>query len=692
MKESTVSKFFKMSNSPTFLNPVVFSFGVLLLSVFATLPAAESIALKTGPHRDVAIEPLGEGVSEIVVSGVSPHFWTAPVPLDFDPDKHTVVAFEYFSPSGVESISVRYRQPDGSMTLGGSASLPLAETWQPFAIDFSKGEPAPPKGDAAMRFHFAINYNPKASFRIRKFEVRAPTSAEIAAAADRDALTARREADANVYLGYLRADHPNVITGVSIGAETIVVRGRATVAGLLREVPPHVASHGKSEVAAPAGVDPGDFEISLPRFDGEGKRDRALSRWRLEEESGGILSHARWPDRVEAGIAADLPRLSASHQKGLGGVPAIANGGHEIFDLGIGHATVNFIVSSLIAATPRPGFESFMFEGREWFFNAGYLRQTVTTVQHLCERDIIVSCILLVGNEAGHPMTHPEAERRGIYSMPNLARMEGAAHYLAALHLLGERFTRPASRVSNWIIHNEIDQAGVWTTMGDQPLARYLETYMRSARLVHHTMRLRDPHARVFVSLTHHWSQRSAGAGTYRVRDLVDLFAGMSRAEGDFEWGIAYHPYPRDLRNPDTWNDTEVTADFDTPYITPKNLEVLPAYLAQNHFLFQGKKPRTILFSEQGFNTPTLSEEDQRRQVAGLIYTFRKLKTLSTVEAYHLHRYQDMPDREGGLRLGIIDEHGGRKLGWGAYAAIGTEDEAPFAAIADEVMTGRKKQ
>ena len=116
----------------------------------------------------------------------------------------------------------------------------------------------------------------------------------------------------------------------------------------------------------------------------------------------------------------------------------------------------------------------------------------------------------------------------------------------------------------------------------------------------------------------------------------------------------------------------------------------MPAYLAQERFLFQGKNERAILFSEQGFNTPTLSEEDQRRQVAGLIYTFRKLKTLPTVEAYHLHRYQDMPDREGGLRLGIIDEHGNRKLGWEAYAAIGTDAEAPHAAIADDVIMARK--
>ena len=139
---------------------------------------------------------------------------------------------------------------------------------------------------------------------------------------------------------------------------------------------------------------------------------------------------------------------------------------------------------------------------------------------------------------------------------------------------------------------------------------------------------------------------------------------------------MAYHPYPQSLRNPDTWNDDDVTYDFDTPYITPKNIEVLPAYLGD----------RPILLSEQGFNTPTLSLEDQRRQVAGLMYLFRKLPNLPTIEAFHLHRYQDMPDREGGLRLGIIDENGNRKLAWDAYTAIGTDNQSEFGKVANELL------
>lgn len=648
--------------------------------------ASDGVTLRTGPHRDVKITPQAEGVTEVVANGPVPHFWTAPVDAAFDPAKHTVLAFEYFSPSGMESVHLRYRQSDGSMTYAGESPLPLAETWQPFAIDFSDVRPVAPKGDAAFRFHLAFAGKPGASLRIRNFEVRAPNRAELEAKTRREEVRRQREADAAVILSRLREPVSGGLSRIVVGKDTVRLSGDAGEGAALRERSLDEAFYRPAKMPAVMEGMTGKFEIELPRF--SGGRDRALSRWQLEGAGGKAVSGERWFDATDPGVAADLPRLTAPHQKGLGGIPPIPQPGHVLFELGIRHATINLVLSPMISSSPKPGFTAFKVDGREWYANEPFLRGLETTVRHLNKKEVLVSGILLVPNRAGQPMTHPEAEERGIYAMPNLETAEGAAHYRAVIHLLAERFTRPDCRIINWILHNEIDQAGVWTNMGDQPLARYLESYVRSMRIVYHTMRLRDPHARTFISLTHHWTKPSFGSGAYTVRPLLDLFAEMASAGGDFEWGVAYHPYPQDLRNPDTWKDPEVTDGFDTPYITPKNLEVLPAYLAQPRFLYQGTKPRAILFSEQGFNTPTLSEADQRRQVAGLIYTFRKLPRLPTVEAWHLHRYQDMPDGEGGLRLGLLDEHGQRKLGWHAYAAIGTDREGEFARIADEVVAG----
>ncbi|MDA7920990.1 DUF5722 domain-containing protein [Verrucomicrobiales bacterium] len=660
---------------------IKYLFSLFLLG--STYSVSAEIPLATGPFRGVEVKVVADGVKELTINEPSAHFWSGPVPSTYKPGTETVLSFEYFSPSGLKSLSLKYRQRDGSMTQSDAKELPLAESWQPFSLDLTQGSPAPPEGDPKMRFHFALKGNIGDALQIRNLKLRVPTEEEIRLAATRAERERAKDADAGAYLEYLRDWYPNIITSVVVSADRIHIAGEATESVSLVELQTHEASHLPVSTAPLASELKGAFQLSLARFSREGKVDRALARWRLDRPNGKPASLCRWADSLEEGIARDLPKLESTHQKGLGGIPDIRDPKHEIFELGIQHATINVVIDALISETKRAGMTPYQFEGKTYFINPKFLAGKISTLKHFSDNDVIVTCILLVGNRAGSLLTHPETETRGTFAMPNLATEDGGRLYRAAIHFLADKFSKPDHRVSNWVIHNEIDQAGTWTNMGDQPLARYLETYVRSMRTVYHSTRLFDPNARTFVSLTHHWAKPSLGKGAYTVKEMVELFTEMAKAEGDFEWGVAYHPYPRGLRDPDTWDDEDVTFDFDTPYITPKNMEVLPAFLAQDRFLFQGDHERAILFSEQGFNSPTLSEEDQKRQAAGLIYAFRKLPKLKTIEAYHLHRYQDMPTNEGGLRLGIIDENGNRKLGWEVYKAIGTDKESNYDALAE---------
>ncbi len=674
--------------------PPVLCFGLLLLGSAAV---AAEIELKHGPHRDLTIQALPDALLEISLGEGHPHFWTAVVGKDYNPKTQSVLALEYFAPSGLESVVLRYRTEGGDMAVAEARQVAFAETWQPLAFDLSQLEVPPAAGHPEMRFHFAFNGKPQTQLRLRNLRLRPPTAEEQRLTADREAIQAAREADAAAILANLRAEHPAVIETVHVGKQVITLTGHSPSTAKLIAIPPEAASHLADARAVEGGITPdaeGRFRVDVPRQPEGQPRDRALWRWRLADAEGRWLSATRWPTTYGPAVGRALPRLTAPHQKGIG-VPPLSSAEHEIFDLGIRHATVNIVVNALLRDKPAPDWQPWEFEGRTWFRNERALQAHDFTLRHLAAHEVIVSAILLISNGRaadGTPhsaLVHPEAEARGIYSIPNLAGEDGARFYRAALHLMAERWSRADGahgRVSNWILHNEVDQAATWTNMGAQPLARYLETYMRSARLTHHTARLFDPHARVFLSLTHHWAKKSSGSGTYIVREMLELFAEMARAEGDFEWGVAYHPYPRDLRNPDAWKDEGLSDDFDTPYITPRNIAVLPAFLDQPRFHFQDR-PRGILLSEQGFNTPTLSEADQRRQVAGLIYMFRQIRPLQTIEAFHLHRYHDMPEQEGGLRLGIITETGAHKLGWEAYKAIGTERETEFDKLADEVMS-----
>lgn len=630
----------------------------LALCLLIAGPTNADTPLELGPRRDVTIAPRGNGVSEVTVSGSTPHFWSQPVSV---PAAHKILAFDYFSPNGVESIAVRYRNAKGGMRFVGSKPLPLAETWQPFSIELSE------LPTAKTRFHFSLKARPRSGFQIRNFRLRAPNQTELLARKNRDEIKAARETDSTRFLNYLKASYPGEIAEVTVGLEHIRISGTSSVPIGLVELPPHIPSHHPKSPFLPHPVaTPEQFTIELPRYVGAQKRDRAVSRWRLETQSGGIASLAKWPNRTAVPTAnRSLPKTVAKSQKGIGGVPIINRDDHPIFELGVHHATVNFVIDALMSRSKSRGRRPWKFEGRTYYLNDGFLRGKDATIRRLCQNDIVVTCILLVGNRSGGQLKHPEAETRGIFAMPDLTNEASVHHYRATMYFLSQRYSEPGRRIVNWIMHNEVDQAGTWTNMGDQPLARYLEAYHRSARIVYHTARQHDPHARVFISLTHHWAKQSIGHGTYTVRSLVAQWNEIARAEGEFDWGVAYHPYPQDLRNPDSEND-DVTFDNNTPYITPKNIEILPKLLDSD---------RPILLSEQGFNTPTLSLADQRRQSNALIYMFKKLSKLPTIEAFHLHRYQDMPDREGGLRLGILDEHGNRKLGWHTYVEIGKKRE-----------------
>lgn len=658
---------------------------VIFLALFPLVGKAE-LPVATGPFRGLEVTRPGEGVLSLKIEEGGPHFWSGPIAEQFDPDKHTVLGFEYFSPDGVKAFSLRFRQPDGTVQIVDSIEVPLAEAWVPLSFDLTKAQPPLKRGgEKEQRFHFSLQDKTGTEIRLRKIVLREPTDEERRLRENREERKREKERDAGEIAAYFDSNYPAQIDQVRLQPDKITVSGTTSKESILRELRPVHASHQMIPDPPVAKLAAGAFTIELPRFVKPGNRDRALSRFRVESGEGEFLSPSTWVTELAKGTAKKLGRIETNSQKGLGGIPEISDPDHEIFELGLSHATVNVVLNSLISDRPRPGFEKLNFAGKTFYLNRSFLQRRQRTVQLLRKNGIAVTAILLVANQPGSPMVHPEAETRGKFAMPNLRDPRGAAQYLLALQVLGNHFTQPGCRISNWVVHNEVDQAGTWTNMGDQPLDRYLESYHRSARLIHATMRARDPHSRVFISLTHHWTKKSSGTGTYTVRPMLERFAQMGKVEGDYEWGVAYHPYPRSLRNPDTWADEDARMNFDTPYITPKNFEVLPFFLQQPSFLYRGK-PRGILFSEQGFNSPTLSEEDQRRQVAGMIYLWRRLPEHSMIEAYHLHRYKDMPDQEGGLRLGIVDENGNRKLAWEAWRDLETPSQRKWEKLADEVI------
>jgi hypothetical protein len=370
--------------------------------------------------------------------------------------------------------------------------------------------------------------------------------------------------------------------------------------------------------------------------------------------------------------------------------------------LGIHHAAININLTALLDLQKQPANPKVTADGIEFSFDAAYLASLDRQIQPLSAKGIIVYTILLA-----YPSKDPARDAIAIHAAArkdykytisafNTATPEGRAYLKAVTGLLAERWSGDhldKGRVWGWIVGNEVNSHFMWYNLGRQPLAAAVSEYEKAFRIVHAAVRAASLQARLYISFDHHWAIDMNGVSAEEAtpgRDFLDTFARTVKERGDFDWHIAWHPYPEDLGNPRAWADSHVTTDDNTPKVTFKNLEVLSQHLERPELLWQGK-PRRIILSEQGFHTLN-TPEGETLQAAAYVYAWDKCRTLPTVDAFIYHRHVDHA-QEGGLNLGlwthapdtIATPHAKKKL-YNIFRQAGTPEWEAASRFAREVF------
>ncbi|HAB16600.1 MAG TPA: DUF5722 domain-containing protein [Verrucomicrobiota bacterium] len=331
--------------------------------------------------------------------------------------------------------------------------------------------------------------------------------------------------------------------------------------------------------------------------------------------------------------------------------------------LGIQHAALNFNLSQLVDPRGDTNNLSWSFDGKTYRFQRAYVESLDQQIKKLSDHGVVVSLILL-NYVSGDPevrrlLQHPDYSTNcpNNLSAFNVSTPESRAWLEASIEFLANRWSRSDARygrVWNWIVGNEVNSHWFWANCGRVGMEKFADDYLKVVRLVHRAVRRQSANGRVYVSLEHHWNIRYPGGDAEQAfpgRAFLDYFARRAREGGDFDWNVAFHPYPENLFEPRSWKDVSATGDWRaTPRITFKNLPQLLAYLDQSELKFEGRRRRVIL-SEQGFHTPD-GPDGEVVQAAAYCYAWNQVAALDGIDSFILHRHVDHRE-EGGLRLGL---------------------------------------
>lgn len=474
---------------------------------------------------------------------------------------------------------------------------------------------------------------------------------------------------------YLAKDYPSKVTNVQVTSDKVIIKGNCGGSGtyLLAEITPWQDVTEMEIFPYTESISGKSFTVTMKRIvpAREGIRyDRVFSKWAVVKVDGDkqvLDSHARYADEVAPKASPAAVPLRNKKGFGAGDIDLYFS---DCKEMNVGSITMNVVLNNYITGEGS----GYSYGGKE--YSLGPVKDYVDYVtQKASEIGLVVSAIILC--QTNSIFKDPE-NKGGNYTMPNLTTAKAFNLYAAALEHMASTHCTPGNRISHWIMHNEVDFANEWTNMGDQPMMRYLDRYIKSMRICYNIVRQYDQNASVLGSYTHCWAKAD---GNYAPKKMLEATVAYSEAEGDFRWGVAYHPYPQDLTKPSFWvNDTQATYSMTTRYITFKNLEVIDAWIKQKENLYKGTTKRVLFLSEQGTNSPSYSQTDLALQAAGGAWAWKKVSKLDGIDAIQWHNWADNK-AEGGLRIGLRTFAEGSvsnltpKPVWYVWKAAGTAEE-----------------
>ncbi|RJW54073.1 Tat pathway signal protein [Clostridiales bacterium TF09-2AC] len=331
----------------------------------------------------------------------------------------------------------------------------------------------------------------------------------------------------------------------------------------------------------------------------------------------------------------------------------------DAFDLGVKHVTTNIAFSQIMGT----GI-TYNYDGVTYNFNKAVVDAYDETISALSGKGMTVTVILLNDWNPNTPdLIYPGTQKssNAFYYMFNAQTENGFEQTKAIASFLADHYSGKNpnyGKVSNWIIGNEINNQQ-WNYMGSTDLTTYVKAYQKAFRVIYTAIKSTNANDRVYFSLDYNWMNEIDGKLKYGGKQIVDSFNSIANTEGQMEWGLAYHPYPCPMTEPEFWDDPQSTGlftnDFNSPVINFANLNVLTDYFVQETLRTPSGHVRHIILTEQGFTSysPTRGNIPEI-QAAAYAYSYYLVDSNPYIDAYTVSRQVDAPsEAKDGLKFGL---------------------------------------
>ena len=376
-----------------------------------------------------------------------------------------------------------------------------------------------------------------------------------------------------------------------------------------------------------------------------------------------------------------LPFPVKDSKKGLLLDPAMLNT-EKLTDLGVKYAIYNIPLSLLMGETTDPAFPTveYRFRGRTYYFNGATVIFYDMLFTYLTSEDMTTTAIILNDWDDDYPeMIHPlawEKKKGAYYYALNTAEEDGCRRVEAAASFLASRYaTGEHGLVSGWVIANEINQHRIWNYMDTDDVSFYGAEFEKSMRIFYNAIKSRSANARIYFSVDHAWNTNDGSESDYfNAKDIVKAVNDAACAKGNYDWGLALHPYPDPLTRVNYW-----TGKYDktmaSPLLTVMNLNVVTDFLSQEEYLDREGNVRNMTITELGFSSAT----GEKLQAAAFAYCYYIVEANPYIDAFMMNRQTDAwEELRQGLAFGIYDTDQDPKYIYDVFKYIDTDQSSEY--------------